>query len=132
MLGFNSSEEITNFTNYDILDITMKCEMCIKELWHEMSRKFYPLKELHSLLRALNKPDTGPREEIFGVCKTFITKLIDYFFTIIDLGTASFGNESLFIQQKENYPLINFLPMYIDFDEYPHYSGRNTEIFEKC
>ena len=24
-----------------------------------------------------------------------------------------------------------FSPMYIDFDEYPHYSGRNSGIFEK-
>ena len=66
-----------------------------------------------------------------GVCKKIITKLTDYFFTIIDLGTASFGNESLFTQQKENYPLIKcFGPMYIDFDEYPRYSGRNSEIFK--
>ena len=74
-------------------------------------------------MRALIKPDTSPREEIFG--------LTDYFFTIIDLGTASFGKESLFTQQKENSPLIKcFGPMYINFDEYPHYSGRNFELFE--
>ena len=58
--------------------------------------------------------------------------MTDYFFTIIDLGTASFENEPLFTQQKENLPLIKcFGPMYIDFDEYPRYSGRNSEIFEK-
>ena len=44
VLGFNSSEEITNFTNYDISDINMRCEVCIKELWDDMSRKVYPLK----------------------------------------------------------------------------------------
>ena len=61
-----------------------------------------------------------------------MTKLTDYFFTIMDLGTASFGNESSFTQQKENSPLIKkFGPMYIDFDEYPPYSGRISEIFEK-
>ena len=50
----------------------------------------------------------------------------------MDLGTASFGNEPLFTQQKENIPLIKcFGPMYIDFDEYPCYSGSNSEIFEK-
>ena len=90
------------------------------------------MKELHFIVRALNKPDTSPREKIFGVCKKIITKLTDYFFTIIDLGTASFGNESLFTQQKENYPLLRvFGPMYIYFDEYPLYSGRNSENFEK-
>ena len=26
---------------------------------------------------------------------------------------------------------IFFLPMYIDFDEYPRYSGRNYEFFQK-
>ena len=83
-------------------------------------------------MRALNKPDTSPREEIFGVCKKIITKLTDYFFTIIDLGRASFGNESLFNQHKDNAPLIKqFGPMYIDFDEYPPYSGKNSENFEK-
>ena len=133
VLGFNSSEEITNFTNYDILDSKMRCEVYIKELWDDMSGKFYIMKELNSLVMALNKPDTSPREEIYGFCKKFITKLTDYFFTIIDLGTASFGNESLFTQQKEMFPLIKcFGPMYIDFDEYPRYSGRNAEIFEKC
>ena len=81
---------------------------------------------------ALNKPDISPREEIFGVWKTFITNLRDYFFTMIDLGTESFGNGSSFNKQKENAPLINiFRPMYIDFDEYPRYSGSISEIFEK-
>ena len=95
-----------------------------------MSRKVYLLKDLNSLVRDLNKPDTSHREEIYGVCKKFITKLPDYFFMIINLGTASFGNESLFTKQKENSPLIKcFGPMYIDFDEYPRYSGR---IYEKC
>ena len=32
---------------------------------------------------------------------------------------------------KENYPLIkHFGPIYIDFDEYPRYSGRTSAIFE--
>ena len=84
-------------------------------------------------MRVLNKPDKSPREEIFGVCKKVITKLTDYFFTIIDLETASFGNEYLFTQQKDNSPLIkHFGPIYIDFDDYPPYSGRNSESFEKC
>ena len=45
VLGFNSSEEITNFTNYDISDSSMRCEVCIKELWEYMSGKVYLLKE---------------------------------------------------------------------------------------
>ena len=44
VLGFNSSEEITNFTNYDISDRNMRCEVCIKELWDDMSIKVYLLK----------------------------------------------------------------------------------------
>ena len=31
---------------------------------------------------------------------------MDYFFMILDLGTASFGNEYLFTELKENAPLI--------------------------
>ena len=58
--------------------------------------------------------------------------MTDYFFTIIDLGTPSFGNEYLFTQQKEKFLLIKcFGPIYINFDEYPRYGGRNSEIFEK-
>ena len=83
-------------------------------------------------MRALNKPDISPRVKIFGVCKNFIRKLIYYFFTIIYLGTASFVNEFLLNQLKDNAPLIKkFGPMYIDFDEYPPYSGRIFENFEK-
>ena len=38
----------------------------------------------------------------------------------------------MFTQQKENAPLIKHLgQMYIGFDEYPSYSGRISEIFEK-
>ena len=52
---------------------------------------------------------------------------------MIDLGTSSFGNESSFIQQKYNAPLIKHIgPMYIDFYEYPPYSSRISEIYEKC
>ena len=58
--------------------------------------------------------------------------MIDYFFTVINLGTSSFGNESLFTQQKENAPLLKYVgPIYIDFDEYPPYSGRISVIIKK-
>ena len=81
----------------------------------------------------LKKIDKRPGEEIFGVCKNFIRKMTDYFFMILDLGNESFGNGSLFNELKENSPLIiHFGPMYIDFGEYPRYSGRISEIFEKC
>ena len=63
MLGFNSSEGIINFTNHDISDSNMRCEVCIKELWGDMSIKIDPLKELHSLVKALNKTYKVPREK---------------------------------------------------------------------
>ena len=51
---------------------------------------------------------------------------------ILDLGTASFENRSLFTELKENDPLIkHFGPMYIDFYQYPRYSGRSFVILEK-
>ena len=77
MLGFNSSKEIPKFDNPDISESNIICDICIKELWHYMSGKVEILEELHFLVRALNKPDTSPREEIFGVCKKIITKLTD-------------------------------------------------------
>ena len=39
MLGFNLSEEITNFTNPDTSESNMRCEICIRELWHDMFKK---------------------------------------------------------------------------------------------
>ena len=96
-------------------------------------QKIEQSKKLHFIVKALNKADISPREEIFAVCKKFITNLTDYLFEIIDLGTASFVKESSFTQQKYNYQLIKqFGPIYIDFDEYPPYSVRISEFFEKC
>ena len=97
-----------------------------------MSRKTDLLKELYSLVKALNRSLKVPREKEYGVCKKFITMLTDYFFTIIESGTTSFGNQPLITQQKENCRLIKKIgPVFIDFDEYPHYSGRETISFEK-
>ena len=51
---------------------------------------------------------------------------------ILDETTASFGNGYLFTEVNENAPFIKQIgSMYIDFDEYPQYSGRISEIFEK-
>ena len=47
----------------------MRCEDCIKELWYDMSRKIGLLKELHTLVKALNKNLKVPGEEKIGVCK---------------------------------------------------------------
>ena len=44
VLGFNSSEGITDFTNHDISDRNIICEVCINELWDDMSRKVDLLK----------------------------------------------------------------------------------------
>ena len=66
----------------------MRCGDFIKELRDDMSRKIVPLKELHTLVKALNKNFIVPGEEKIGVCKKVITKLTDYFFAIIDLGTT--------------------------------------------
>ena len=86
------------------------------------------LKELHVLVRALNKIDEKPGYCIFDVCNKFIRKMKDYFFMILNLVTASFGNGSLFTQLKENAALIeHFGPICIDFYEYPPYSGREKD-----
>ena len=58
--------------------------------------------------------------------------MTDCFFIILDLGTTSFGNGSLFTELKANAPLLKYFgPMYIDFDEYPCYSGKTSAIFER-
>ena len=63
VLGFNSSEGITNFNNHDISYSNMRCEVCIKQLWDYMSRKIDLLKELHILVKALNKNFKVPGEK---------------------------------------------------------------------
>ena len=89
MLGYNSSEGITNFNNHDISYRNMRCEVCFKQMWYDMSRKIYPLKELNSLVKAFKKNYKFPSEDKFGVegkygvCKIIITKWTDYFITII-------------------------------------------------
>ena len=65
----------------------------------------------------------------FGACKIFITTLTEYFFSTYGLGTTSVGEKHFFTQQKEKCQLIQcFGPMFIDFDDYPHYSGKESII----
>ena len=33
-LGLDSSEDIPNFTNHDISDINIKCDICTTQLWN--------------------------------------------------------------------------------------------------
>ena len=96
----------------------------VKKNWHT--------ERITYTCEGLKQKFQSSRREKYGVCKQFITKLTDYFFAIIDLGTKLFGNEPLITQHKENCRLIKcFGPMYIYFDEYPCYSGRNSGISEK-
>ena len=44
VLGFDSSEGITNFNNHAISYKNMRCTFCIKKLWDDMSRKIVLLK----------------------------------------------------------------------------------------
>ena len=67
MLGFNLSEDIPNFTNNYISERNMRCDIFIRELWHDMSIKIEQLKELNFLVRDFKKPDKSPIEEIFVV-----------------------------------------------------------------
>ena len=39
VLGFNSSEDIPEFAINDISEINMRCDICIRKLWHYMSTK---------------------------------------------------------------------------------------------
>ena len=38
LLGLYSSEDISNFNNYEILENNIRCEIFIRELWHDMSK----------------------------------------------------------------------------------------------
>ena len=36
LLGLDSSEDIPNFTNHDISDINIKCEICTTQMQNDM------------------------------------------------------------------------------------------------
>ena len=38
-LGLYSSEDTPNFTNHEISESKTRCNICIRKLWHEMSKK---------------------------------------------------------------------------------------------
>ena len=86
------------------------------------------MKEIHVIMKALNKIDNEPGDLLLGVCNNFIRKLKYYFFTIIDEETASIGNRTLFTDLKNATLIKHFGPIYIDFYDYPPYSGAISEI----
>ena len=63
MLGFDSSEGITNFNDDEISYSNMVCTVYIKELWDDTSRKIGVLKELHILVKSLKKNLKLPEEK---------------------------------------------------------------------
>ena len=67
MLGFDLSEEITHFNNHDISDRNMRCADCIKKLWDDMWRKMKILKELHALVKALNRKKILVKKDLESV-----------------------------------------------------------------
>ena len=78
-----------------------------------MCFKRYPLKELHILVKSLNKIDNKLGYWIFGVCNEFMRKLTEYFFGFIVEVTAYLGNTTLFTSPKKIYIDIKIGPMYI-------------------
>ena len=56
VLGFNSSEEIPNFTYHDITEGNMRCDICIRELWN-YTLKNWAIEGIKFFVSALNKPD---------------------------------------------------------------------------
>ena len=70
VLGFDSSEGITNFNNHDFSYKNMRCGVCIKELWDDTSSKIDLLKELHTLVKAINKNFKIPGEKKMEFVKT--------------------------------------------------------------
>ena len=95
------------FTNHDISESNKSCVICIRALWQDMSKTIELFKYLYFLLRALNKVDRSPREEILSVGKKII-KITDYFIMILDLGTESFVNGYLFTE-------LNKIPIDLTF-----------------
>ena len=86
------------------------------------------MKQLDVQVKALKKIGNTLGEIISEVCKIIIRRFKDYLFTIIDEETASIFQKTLFAALTENSKLIkNFGPMYIDFDDYPPYSGEISE-----
>ena len=65
LMGLHSSENITDFTNYDISESNLKCEKCTRQMCNDME-KVELLKEQHILVRLLKIIDNEPGYYIFG------------------------------------------------------------------
>ena len=82
------------------------------------------------LVKLLNKIENEPGDCIFAVCKNFILKLTYHLFTNIDKETPSIENEILYTSLKQNAALTWLSgPIYINFDEYPLYTGSIKNIY---
>ena len=69
LLVLYSGEDIASLTNHEISENNIKCETCTIQLWNDTSKETQLLKELHIIVKALNKIDNEPRYCIFGVFK---------------------------------------------------------------
>ena len=76
LLGLYSSEDIPDFTNNEILEINIKYNIYNAQLWNYV-KKIELLKEVHILVKALNKIDNESGDGIFGVCNKSMRKLTD-------------------------------------------------------
>ena len=85
LLGLNSSEYFSELTNYEITESSIKREECTIELHNDMKKNSVT----KSFSQVIEKITNKPGYCIFVVCKNFVIKMTDYFFTIIDQETAS-------------------------------------------
>ena len=95
-LRLDSSDELTHFNNHEISDKNMTCADCIKNLWDDMARKNENTKGITCTCEGLINENKITGSKAFGVCKTFITSLTEYFFSKFGLGNTSLGEKTNF------------------------------------
>ena len=121
MLGLYSSGDIPNLTNQKISENNIKCEICTRQLWNDMSTKIQLLKELQWTRRT----NIWSLQQIYKETDRLLLHIYwwrNYIISKWDFFTAP----------KENTILIKYFgPMYIDFDEYPSYSGAISGILKE-
>ena len=107
VLGLNSSDNYPELTNHQISEGNIKREECTGQLWNGMTKNSL-LKERNILVQSLKKIDNEHGDFIFGFCKYFLVKLMDYFFTITDEESHYQQKKTLFTvkNNKTNYKKV--------------------------
>ena len=114
-------------------DIIEKCQVQLlqKYIYQDMIDKLYHMKNLHELVRRLNRVDDKTLLTTHGFCTEVVKRITDYSFITINEPLSSIHNLLNLIELKKREKLTRLYgQIYTNFDEFPPYSYSLSDIFE--